>query len=49
MAGRLAIVTRSTEVLIPAGQRLEHILAESLRDFARSRGARLPVGIIALR
>lgn len=45
----LAIVTRNAEALIPAGQRLEKILAESLREFARSRGAKLPNAKIKLR
>ncbi len=45
----LAIVTRKAEALIPAGQRLEKMLGESLRDFARSHGAKLPNAKIALR
>lgn len=36
----VAIVTRSNESLLPAGRRLEEMLATSLRDFALSRGAR---------
>jgi DNA-binding transcriptional LysR family regulator len=35
----LAIVTRSTESLLPAGIRLEAMLFESLRDFALAKGA----------
>jgi DNA-binding transcriptional LysR family regulator len=36
----VAIITRGTESLLPAGQRLEEMLVESLRDFALKRGAK---------
>lgn len=39
LARRVAIVTRSGESLLPAGQRLADLLATSLREFARRRGA----------
>jgi DNA-binding transcriptional LysR family regulator len=39
LARRVAVVTRSSESLLPAGQRLAAMLAASLREFARRRGA----------
>jgi DNA-binding transcriptional LysR family regulator len=41
LARTLAIVTRRRESLLPAGRRLVDLLGESLRQFARRRGARL--------
>ena len=41
LARTVAIVTRSGESLLPAGQRLVEMLVESLRDFALGRGAML--------
>ena len=36
----VAVITRNSETLLPAGRALVELLAESLRAFARRRGAR---------
>jgi DNA-binding transcriptional LysR family regulator len=41
LARTLAIVTRRRESLLPAGRRLVDLLADSLRQFARRRRAKL--------
>jgi DNA-binding transcriptional LysR family regulator len=38
----VAVITRNSETLLPAGRALVDLLADSLRAFARGRGARAP-------
>jgi DNA-binding transcriptional LysR family regulator len=38
----VAVITRNSETLLPAGRALVDLLADSLRTFARGRGARAP-------